>query len=495
MCIFTAWGLLLLLFKCLGPVHVGVFSGYPYQRDGFGAKAGRSIFGFSALIVIVFSILLTAKGLTKLQDTTDTIDATNQDVIKIHDEFVAISSNLKTISRQATPVRDQLVEFLSGDVCPLVPGENGSLRQVAKGALDALTELSNFIADELELVNKGLRQLAKANNQVDEAVEQVEFTTGAAVGIMIPYYIVPALLMVTLILGWTETYVEGYYCFTTWFTMPFFIIMVIFCYVGCAWVVLATEGNADFCSGGVENTPDATVQNILGQYDLTAGSVYYDAVMFYSHQCKIDGPWGFLENYYDDLTTARTTLNGMAQAIVDVTPENMSQQCGVDYSAVLQLITELQAHTTILSDTAQRSLELLSCRNVVPLYTNAAYVAMCQQNITAATWIFSCSFIMSFFGMIMIMFRGAYYPFFVWEEKDEYSTDDLELEEEVSEEGVDDMDEYVDPSEVDPNLYAEDQEEMETVDESAVNESTTYDNSTYEESQQHHETDRRRRRK
>ena len=43
----------------------------------------------------------------------------------------------------------------------------------------------------------------------------MKFTTGAVVGVMLPYLIIPALLLVGLFLGWTESYFEEYYFFTT----------------------------------------------------------------------------------------------------------------------------------------------------------------------------------------------------------------------------------------------------------------------------------------
>lgn len=426
-----------------------------------------------------FSMILVGKGLTKLQDTADTIDATNQDIMKIHDEFVGITANLNTVSRDVMPMRDELVDFLSGDVCPLIPGspDESSFRRISRDALDALNRLSDFITEELERVSKALRQVAHANSEVDQATQNLEFKTGAVVGIMIPYFIVPALLLVALLLGWTETYVEDYYWFITGLILPFFVIMVMFSFVAAGWAAIATEGNSDFCYGEVEDTPEATIRNILGRYHLTEGGLYYDAIIFYAHQCRISGPWGFLEEYFNDLISAKDTLNGMESAISEVSPESISQECGVDYSAILQLITQLQSHTTILSDTTKRSLDLLSCRTVVPLYTNTIYETMCQENIEATTWVFACSVIMSFFGMLMIMFRGACYPFFIWEDKDDCSTDEIELEE-ISEEPEDES--YIDPSEMGSNIY-EDEEGVEKVDSSAAYDDSIYEESAYEE--------------
>ena len=254
-------------------------------------------------------------------------------------------------------------------------------------------------------------------------------------------------------MGWTETFVESYFCFTEWFTMPFFIVMIMFSFVGCGFVVLATEGNADYCSGGVESTPEGTILNIMAQQNLSQGEIYYDAIKFYSHQCTVANPWDFLENYHNDLVETSLALDAFGKAIAEVNAENLSKQCGVDYVSVSELIAQLQSHSSILIETVARSLELLRCSSIVPLYTNSVYEATCQSNLTAATWIFASSFVISFFGMLMIMFRGAYFPLFIWEEKDEYSTGSDEEEAELEEVGTEDQgSEYVD-AEVESTLY------------------------------------------
>jgi hypothetical protein len=92
------------------------------------------------------------------------------------------------------------------------------------------------------------------------------------------------------------------------------------------------------------------------------------------------------------------------------TPEQLSLECGIEYSRVLELLTSLVDQVTVLMDTTFRGLNLISCPNIVPMYTSAVYKATCQTSVVGATWIFSCALLMAFFGMVCIMFRGAYYP-------------------------------------------------------------------------------------
>jgi hypothetical protein len=299
MSFFTVWGLVLLLFKCLGPKHLGVFSGQPFQKKGGFATTGRVIFLLSGVLVMIFSILTVTKGLSELQTTAETVDATNADIIKIHGEFESLLKSLRGVPRDATPVRDQLVLFLKEDLCPLNPGSSAEtdIRKIGSSTLVALEELNNFIDDKLELVTQALDQVRGVTDTVDSAVESTNFSGGAAANIMIPYFIVPALLMVAFFMGWFKV--------VTWLLLPLFVLMIMFSYVMAGVVALATQANADFCAGGGDETPEGTINQIMMQYNLTQGIFYYDIFTFYASQCQTEGPWDFLEGYYGDLVSCR----------------------------------------------------------------------------------------------------------------------------------------------------------------------------------------------
>ena len=99
------------------------------------------------------------------------------------------------------------------------------------------------------------------------------------------------------------------------------------------------------------------------------------------------------------------------------------------------MLLQLQDLITILAQVSIRALNLMSCRSIVPLYTTSIYEATCTMSPIGLTWVFSCSVVISFFGMLTIMFRGAYYPidYYYYDEKDIYPTED--------ESGGDDVDE------------------------------------------------------
>ena len=301
---FSVWGFLVLLFKSLGQRRVGFLSGHSFTHTGWKAATARSIYLISNILVLIFSILVVTKGIASLDMTKNTIDAVNQDVVKIHDELSSITTNLRSVAREATPVRDQLVNFFENEICPLTPGSEIEQQVLSLGedTLRAMSDLSNFMENELIDVQDALEETRIATGDIADAVDGTQFTGPKTAAILVPLLIVPCFLLVALFMGWCEVYYEWYYCFIQWFILPLFVVMVMFAFFASAFGALGTEGNADFCSGGISNTPEETIHMVLREYGQTKGNFYYNAVTFYASQCQSAvNPWEFLQDYYGQL--------------------------------------------------------------------------------------------------------------------------------------------------------------------------------------------------
>jgi hypothetical protein len=71
---FIAWLIVLLVFKCLGQMRVGLLSGSPMKTVGTKRPVMiRTTFIISVIIVVVFSGLLVSQGLTQLRTGMETI--------------------------------------------------------------------------------------------------------------------------------------------------------------------------------------------------------------------------------------------------------------------------------------------------------------------------------------------------------------------------------------------------------------------------------------
>lgn len=73
--LFVVWGILLLIFKCLGQKRVGFLSGSAFAstKDSKKPIIIRSVFLLSTLLILIFSGLSVTRGLNNIYNTVDTL--------------------------------------------------------------------------------------------------------------------------------------------------------------------------------------------------------------------------------------------------------------------------------------------------------------------------------------------------------------------------------------------------------------------------------------
>ena len=436
--VFIFWGIWIFLFKCMGPTYVGVLAGFPFQREGKKSLMGRMTLSVSAWMMIVATIVLITKGLTEIQALSDTVGMVNYDMQIIEREVQQIVTTLQVVAAKTTPIRDELVDFLKRDICPLEPGSDTEdmVRSVGEDTYDAMNELDDFISGFLDNVESGINQTSEFTGRIENIVDHAQFTNNWKVtAAVFPFFIVPAFILVAVCMGWFDVFSEGFYTFITWIIMPLLVILTIIAIAVAAWIVIFLQANTDLCMPKPEDTilrildtveiePDSgsDSQDLNGPTD----SFFYDMMVFYTHQCETPNPWKFLEGHYADLSRGRNILGEFIQSIQDTTLAQLSQECGQEYGPIVELLIQLQDLIDVLAQTSIRALNLISCRNIVPLYTRAVYDATCTMAPKGQTWVFACSVVIAFCGMMTIMLRGAYYPidYYYYDEKDLYPTED-----------------------------------------------------------------------
>jgi uncharacterized membrane protein len=88
--------------------------------------------------------------------------------------------------------------------------------------------------------------------------------------------------------------------------------------------------------------------------------------------------------------------------------EQLSLGCNRDFHPLHRALGQMIGVLDALKQSANSVLNLLSCQQVVPIYTEVSYDALCTYSISGFAWIFSCLLILSVTGHIVIMFRSAY---------------------------------------------------------------------------------------
>ncbi|VEU40995.1 unnamed protein product [Pseudo-nitzschia multistriata] len=422
--IFFFWGIAIGIFKCIGPKHVGFLAGFPFQVEGKKSAAGRVVFSVGAWMMIVSTIFLISLGLPRMQYLSDSIAFTADEIQIVEKEVKYIVTTLLVVSAKTKPIRDELVDFLKRDICPLEPGSDteDQVRSVGEDTYDAMTDLEDFIEGYLLDVEDGVNTTNTFTSNILAVTDMAQFVGNPVVtAIVFPYFIIPIILLVAVGMGWYDFYSETFYSFVTWLVVPLLVLLTILAFVTATTLVVAIQANADICVSS--GAPEDSILGVLNNLDLEDDSgsqskddngpsdnFFYDIMVFYTHQCTKPNPWEFMEGHYADLARGRNILGEFIRSIEDTTLLELSQECGMEYGPIVVLLKSLQDLITILSQTSIRALTLMSCRNVVPLYTAWIYESTCTLAPVSLNLVFMCIVCIAFFGMVCITFRGAYYP-------------------------------------------------------------------------------------
>lgn len=471
-CFFFAM-ICLPIFMCLGRDRVGFLSGAPLTSqtnkgstvDGKSEKncvtgasptVVRSVFIGSGMMFILFAILIVTQGVTNLQDTIVAVHRSAVDIDSIATEADDImNSGLLSVQDTATSVRDGiLTELTSDNFCPADPtlANNeaaAKIRAQADEAVQLLTLLDNFLGDRLPAASTAVQQAAKGAQQVESATDDVDLTDWEALVILIPYTIVPCLLVAAAIMAQYDVQFPFLNCAINWFLMPFFVIMVIVCAGVACGMVAAASANSDFCLPGGRPeldvysglSPDTTIYRFLDRKQFTEAALVRQVADYYVAQCRnATDPFDFLRSYLPTLvsffaqlvklnliaaiifsftqwlpsflkTESQASLKDFSGTIQsDDVQVSLALYCNREYDSVDTLLDEMNELISILLVALQRTLDLISCERIVPIYHRAIYDGTCNYSVSAMFWIFSAALLMGFFGIIMILCRASYKP-------------------------------------------------------------------------------------
>ena len=110
-----------------------------------------------------------------MQALSDTVGMVNYDMQIIEREVQQIVTTLQVVAAKTTPIRDELVDFLKRDICPLEPGSDTEdmVRSVGEDTYDAMNELDDFISGYLENVESGINQTSQFTGRIENILDQL----------------------------------------------------------------------------------------------------------------------------------------------------------------------------------------------------------------------------------------------------------------------------------------------------------------------------------
>lgn len=419
--LFFAWSLILLILKCVGQRRVGFLAGGPLTQPSqsesrtparCGPKSARSIFVISTIIVIVFSVLFVTNGLTNLRNTVVTVVQSSKNFNEVVSDVDTIKTNLKSVAVNTTQLKNEFLQALTngGDVCvnEAAANQTAGLNDLIVTLQTGLTGMGNFTVNDTAGFDNTVDVLLSTSSDVTDSAENISLGDWQALVILIPYILVPCLLLVGVALAWIDVDIPQVRCVLSNFILPIFIIMVVFAYSFACGILIAASANADFCSGGAQQNPDVTVVQILQNLGNDPDTLVMKVVRYYIGQCVSDDPFAFLSYFAEDLRDVRENITNFATATAEVVNETLSSVCVDDVALLNSLAEQLSDNLKILFGSAVQALNLLQCSNIVSLYTVPVYSGTCTYSINGVTWAFASFTVVGVAGLTMIMLRSAW---------------------------------------------------------------------------------------
>jgi hypothetical protein len=272
----------------------------------------RMVFVASGLVVIVFSILLVTQGLTKLQNTVDTVNESSVVAQQISmDTRALIVSGLRDLRSSATNVRTTLLNELNRDIfCPADPafavGTAANIREDIDTALDILERLEGFQDDNLAEFEAALWDIQDSARDVQDTSNDADFIGWKAMIVVIPYVIITGLLMSAAVMAFFDVSLLDFSCCTNWFLMPTFIVITSAACVTAGLTALAAGANSDFClpEGDDSASPDTNVARIMLADGYEENDFDFRLIRYITSQCTHkDNPLEPFQAYLPDMVS------------------------------------------------------------------------------------------------------------------------------------------------------------------------------------------------
>jgi hypothetical protein len=329
-------------------------------------------------------------------------------------EINRIIDDLKGLASKSVNTRDVLTKTLGGlgRICILEAdgGANPALDDQLTSFVDLLNSLGNFTFDETSDLEDATQELSNQMDSVTTTSGNIDLGDWQALVILIPYIVVPVLLVIGVILAWLSIDVPKVRCFLKWLVFPIFIFLVIFAYSLASGILMAASGNADFCSGGKELSPDQTVLEIFYELGYSDDDLIVKIVRYYVSQCFSADPFAFLTAYADEIQTVKQNITDFVETVQVAAAAAINQTCVGESSTMQSLANTVKDDIQVLSRNVYDALNILRCDNIVTLYTYPVYDGTCTYSINGVTWAFASFTVVGFMGLVMIMLRSSWLP-------------------------------------------------------------------------------------
>lgn len=422
---FLSWTLVLIVFKCLGRKRVGFLSGSRFddslQGNRFWSPKGlRRMALLSCLLVIAVSTSIAIVNQDTFIAAVENLIDTNSYINDVARQVNNDTSHIIETSASLPKIASDLRNVTSGGLCPgktirSSSGEN--FNDLINGTIKTLDTANDILTNQLEQLRDVSQTIIDRTNTARKHLDEIQKYKWVLMAWSVPMVFFTALYLIGLIVTWVRKSNRLFDIVLSYINMPLFILFITLGWILCGIFTILAMANADACSGGPNQSPSGSVQEILKsvETDSRSSELINDVAKYYTEGCY-ECPLGFIDDYIKKLDEDKNQTNSFVNNFNETGIASISQQCDTRSKEDIQKIQDTfqsanSQLTTIIDDVVSVLASLLnaiSCEPIHGLWADTVEDLACKQTVNTFHWGFWCWLFSSVFGLILVTIRATY---------------------------------------------------------------------------------------
>jgi len=374
----------------------------------------RTIFLLAGVGMLVSTALFYAKGLMSLKDSLDSTQSTLEYGGSILEEVHNLTTSYLAVRKNVKEEVDNL-RYTAQEFCPtghnilqrlnLTTNQTAPLQEQVSTIGASLGGLGDMLGNEFENLQDDLEQMMTDVDQASSSLDKTYPFLWAGAGAVGAQIIITLCLMAEVVAASRGRKMKHgcAKCMRNIIILPLFFLFTVLAWLFASLFLLAAISGSDFCIN-----PDKNIQTYLnamikeGRYSEVLG----DYLAFFVKCVEARKPVNIPESADEVLTAIGAVHNFTEYWSSDVSLANdVCTPVGVGLIGSLSRIVHTELHG--IEELFGGLIDLMSCSTFNPLYSSAAYDALCINGVDGLNWMFGTQLAVAICAMIMITLRSA----------------------------------------------------------------------------------------
>ena len=374
----------------------------------------RTIFLLAGVGILVSTALFYAKGIMSLKNSLESMQTTLEYGGSILEEAHNLTTAYLTVRRNVKEEVDNL-RYTAQEFCPtdlgmlqrlnLTTNQTGPLQEQVLSIGSSLGNLGDMLEDEFESLQDDLEQMVTDVDQASSSLDNACPFLWAGAGAVGAQIIITLCLMAEVIVASRGRKMKHgcAKCMRNVVILPLFFLFTVLAWLFASLFLLAAISGSDFCIN-----PDKNIQTYLnamveqGRYS----EVLVDYLAYFVKCVEARKPVDISESSEKVVTALGAVHNftefwGSDESVAN----DVCTPVGAGLIRSLSTIVHEELHG--VEEHFSGLIDLMSCSTFNPLYSSAAYDALCINGVDGLNWMFGTQLAVAICAMVMITLRSA----------------------------------------------------------------------------------------